>query len=61
MECEDSKTLEQLYREGKITKEKIKSLALLAQTGMFFSSSPEDAIFIAKQVERLKSGKDIEI
>lgn len=54
-----SKSLKQLVQDGIITKEKLRSMLYLAQTGMMFSGSPEDAIFIAEQLEKMKNGEEI--
>tara|TARA_R110000782_G_scaffold268615_3_gene365274 strand:- start:3475 stop:3660 length:186 start_codon:yes stop_codon:yes gene_type:complete len=61
MPTEKNKSLMELYKEGKITKANIKSIIFLAQTGMHFSTHPDDAEFISRQIQRLENGEDIDI
>ncbi len=59
MDSDENKTLEQLYSEGKIDRDKLRSIVFLAQTGIFLSSSPADALFIDKQIKRMENGLDV--
>ena len=47
------RTLEQAVQEGLVTPEQFRSMLLLMQTGVTFSTSPEDAIYIQKKIEEL--------
>jgi len=55
----DTKSMKQLVAEGTIPKAQLKSLLLLAQVGMFFSCSPEDAKYIQEQIVKLNNGEEI--
>ena len=49
----ETKSLEELVAEGKISEKRLRSLLLLMKVGCGFSSSPEDAIYIQKKMAEL--------
>jgi len=47
------RTLEEAVEQGLVTPEQLRGMLLLMQTGVTFSTSPEDAVYIQKKIEEL--------